>query len=44
LRTLQRFHEWIHSDHRLGWRIGVGSQLAFSCMVVLMAQTLQPVV
>ena len=44
LRTLQRFHEWIHSDHRLGWRIGVGSQLAFSCMVVLLAQTLQPVV
>ena len=44
LRTLQRFHEWIHSDRRLGWRSGVGSQLAFSCLVVLMAQVLQPVV
>ena len=41
LRTLQRFHEWMHTDRRLGWRIGVGSQIAFSCMIVLLADTLQ---
>jgi hypothetical protein len=41
LRTLQRFHEWMHTDTRLGWRIGVGSQLVFSWAVVIAAQALQ---
>ena len=40
LRTLQRFHEWIHTDRRLGWRIGVGSQIAFSAMIVVLADVL----
>ena len=44
LRTLQRFHEWMHSDRRLGWRMGVGSQLVFSGTVVMLAQALQPTV
>jgi hypothetical protein len=41
LRTLQRFHEWMHTDRKLGWRIGVGSQIAFSAMVVVLADALQ---
>ena len=41
LRTLQRFHEWMHTDKKLGWRIGVGSQLVFSCAIVLLADVLQ---
>jgi hypothetical protein len=41
LRTLQRFHEWMHTNRSLGWRIGVGSQIVFSGMVVLLADTLQ---
>ena len=41
LRTLQRFHEWTHSNRRLGWRIGVGSQIVFSWTVVVLADMLQ---
>ena len=41
LRTLQRFHEWMHTDTKLGWRIGVGSQIAFSGAVVMLADMLQ---
>ncbi len=41
LKTLQRFHEWMHTDKKLGWRIGVGSQLVFSAMVVMLADVLQ---
>ncbi len=41
LRTLQRFHEWMHTDRKLGWRFGVGSQLAFSSVVVMLADLLQ---
>jgi hypothetical protein len=43
LKSLQWFHEWMHTDRRLGWRIGVGSQLAFSGAVVMLAQVLQQV-
>jgi hypothetical protein len=41
LKTLQRFHEWMHTDTRLGWRIGVGSQLVFSWAVVVLADVLR---
>jgi hypothetical protein len=41
LRTLQRFHEWMHTDRKLGWRIGVGSQIAFSAAIVVMTNLLQ---
>jgi hypothetical protein len=41
LRTLQRFHEWMHTDKKLGWRVGVGSQLVFSWAVVVAADVLQ---
>jgi len=34
LTTLQRFHTWIHSNRKLGWRLGVGSQVAFVSAVV----------
>ena len=34
LRTLQRFHQWIHSDWRLRWPIGVSSQIAFAYLFV----------
>jgi hypothetical protein len=27
LKSLQRFHSWIHSKRRLRWRLGVSSQL-----------------
>jgi hypothetical protein len=31
LRILHRFHVWIHSKRKLGWAIGVTSQLSSSC-------------
>lgn len=34
LRTLQRFHVWIHSKHKLAWPIGVTSQLSFVLLVI----------
>ena len=34
LRTLQRFHVWIHSKRKLTWPIGVSSQLSFIVLVV----------
>jgi len=41
LRTLQRFHEWMHTDRKLGWRIGVASQVVFSIGIVVMTDLLQ---
>jgi hypothetical protein len=35
LRTLQRFHQWIHSDRKLRWPIGVSSQIAFAALVIV---------
>src|SRR6266478_1396934 len=29
LRTLQRFHVWVHTKRKLTWPIGVSSQLSF---------------
>jgi hypothetical protein len=34
LRTLQRFHAWIHSKRRLKWPVGVASQLSFVVLVI----------
>jgi hypothetical protein len=34
LRSLQRFHVWIHTKRRLSWPLGVGSQLALVALVV----------
>ena len=34
LRTLQRFHVWIHSKHKLTWPIGVTSQFSFVLLVI----------
>ena len=33
LKSLQRFHSWIHAKRKLGWRIGVASQAAFAIVV-----------
>ena len=35
LRTLQRFHVWMHTKRKLAWPIGIGSQLFFVVLVVL---------
>jgi hypothetical protein len=35
LRTLQRFHIWIHTKRKLTWPIGIISQLTFIALVVL---------
>src|SRR5271163_3474884 len=34
LRSLQRFHVWIHTKRRLSWPLGVSSQLSFVALVV----------
>jgi hypothetical protein len=34
LRTLQRFHAWIHSKRKLKWPVGVASQLSFVVLVI----------
>jgi hypothetical protein len=34
LRSLQRFHSWIHTKRRLGWRLGASSQFFFVALVV----------
>ena len=36
LRTLQRFHRWIHTDKRIkkGVILGIGSQIAFVAVMV----------
>ena len=33
LKSLQRFHGWIHTNRKLPWRIGVASQIAFVALV-----------
>lgn len=37
LKSLQRFHSWIHSKRRLQWRLGVSSQAAFAILVSALA-------
>lgn len=34
LRSLQRFHVWIHTKRRLNWPLGVSSQLSFVALVI----------
>jgi hypothetical protein len=41
LRTVQRFHGWIHTKRKLDWPLGVASQLAFNAAVILLAVELQ---
>jgi hypothetical protein len=38
LRTLQRFHSWIHSKTKLAWPIGVATQAGFAAVVALLAK------
>jgi hypothetical protein len=33
LKSLQRFHGWIHSKKKLSWPIGVSSQVVFAVVV-----------
>jgi hypothetical protein len=44
LRTLQRFHVWIHASRRLAWPIGVTSQASFVVMIVLVFAAARAVV
>jgi len=41
LRTVQRFHSWIHAKQKLDWPLGIASQLAFNVAVILLAVELQ---
>lgn len=41
LATVQRFHVWIHSNHRLTWPLGVSTQLSFVVSVVCCLSALQ---
>ena len=41
LVTLQRFHGWIHSKHKLAWRLGVSSQIAFAVTVFAVTDALR---
>jgi len=41
LKSLQRFHGWMHSKRKLAWRIGVASQVAFATVVSGAAIALQ---
>jgi hypothetical protein len=34
LKSLQRFHGWMHTKHQIGTRIGISSQLAFIVAVI----------
>jgi hypothetical protein len=41
LRSLQRFHVWIHTRRQLSWPIGVSSQLSFVVLVVVIVAALR---
>jgi hypothetical protein len=34
LRSLQRFHVWMHTKRRLNWPLGAASQLSFVALVI----------
>ena len=40
LRTLQKFHLWIHTKTRLGWKLCVTTQGAFALIVTFLAKAL----
>ncbi len=44
LRTLQRFHVWIHTNRKLRWPIGVSSQLSFIVLIVLIFAIMRAIV
>jgi hypothetical protein len=44
LRTLQRFHVWVHTKRKLTWPIGVSSQLSFVVLVVFIFAAARAVV
>ena len=37
LKSLQRFHSWIHSKKKLQWQLGVSSQAGFAALVTVLA-------
>jgi hypothetical protein len=37
LKSLQRFHSWIHSKKRLQWQLGVSTQAGFAALVTVLA-------
>jgi hypothetical protein len=37
LPALQRFHAWIHTNHKLTWPIGIASQVSFNALVIFLA-------
>ncbi|HZT35775.1 MAG TPA: hypothetical protein VFA15_07635 [Nitrososphaera sp.] len=37
LKSLQRFHCWIHSKRKLRWRLGISSQAAFATAISFLA-------
>jgi hypothetical protein len=41
LRTLQRFHSWIHSNRELQWPTGVASQISFVLLVISVSEALR---
>jgi hypothetical protein len=41
LKSLQRFHGWIHSKRKLAWRMGVCSQASFAAATSAVAIALQ---
>jgi hypothetical protein len=41
LRSLQRFHVWIHTKRRLSWRLGVSSQLSFVLLIIGLVEALR---
>lgn len=41
LKTLQRFHGWIHSKRKLAWKMGVSSQIAFAGVVTALTIALK---
>jgi hypothetical protein len=41
LKTLQRFHGWIHSKRKLAWKLGFSSQIAFATAVSALASALR---
>jgi hypothetical protein len=41
LKSLQRFHVWMHSKRKLAWRLGMSSQGAFAAAVSVTAMALK---
>ena len=43
LKSLQRFHVWIHTRRKLSWPLGASSQALFAAAISAMALALMPV-